>query len=129
MKKRLTIIAAMLLVLAGVSGCTKGSYTFIYSNENSGTDFWNVSYGKFNGYKEREITISAEGKHVFTVDIVTNSGKLSLSIKDSNGTSLYRGNDMPSSSSSFTVAGDGEGKYVIRFDADNHSGSFNIKWE
>lgn len=127
MKKTfLTSIITLIAVLC-ILGCTTGSYTFINSNENSESEFWNASYDKFNGYKQREITISGEGDHAFTVEIVTNSGKLGLSIEDDDGKSLYNGNELPSSS--FEVIANGEGKYTIRLDADNHNGGFDIKWE
>lgn len=126
--KRFTLAAMIVFVILLVSGCSSvGSYSFIKSHENSDDNYWNVSYEKFNGYKQREITLAGEGEHTFTIEIETNSGALSLSIKDAEGTSFYNGNEMPSSS--FLVIVDKEGKYVIRLDADNHAGSFDIKWE
>jgi hypothetical protein len=131
MKKILAVMLALLLAAICLVGCTRhstrGQYSVIGYNENSGDGYWEASYEKFDGYKERDITITGEGSHTFTVEIVTNSGLLGLSIEDSEGTSLYSGNEIPSSS--FEVEADSEGKYSVRFDADNHEGSFNIKWE
>lgn len=126
--KRFFLAIIVILMILFVSGCSNiGSYSFINSQEKSDKNYWSASYDKFNGYKQRGITLTGEGEHTFIVEIVTNSGALGLSIKNKEGTSFYSGKEMPSSS--FEVTVDNEGEYVIRFDADKHSGSFDIKWE
>lgn len=128
MKKILLPVIAMVLLVFCVSGCTSGnSSLLIKSIEKSGNGYWQISYEKFDGSQERVVAMSGTGEHTFSIDIVTNSGTLGLSIKDQDGTSLYSGKELPSSS--FAVIVDGEGEYTIRFDAVSHSGSFDVKWE
>lgn len=126
--KRLVFASMMVFVILLVSGCSNvGSYSFINSQEKSENNSWSASYDKFNGYKQREITLTGEDEHTFIVEVVTNSGTIGLSIKDKDGKSFYTGKEMPSSS--FEVIVDKEGTYIIRLDVDNHSGGFDIKWE
>ncbi len=120
-------IFAILLSAVCLAGCYKGGYSALIMNEHSGDNYWEASYEKFDGYKERYVTISGEGSHTFTVEIVSNSGALGLTVEDSEGEEFYTGNDLPSAS--FTVGVDSPGKYTVRVDADDHTGSFNIKWE
>lgn len=121
MKKVVSIIAIMIMVLSCLSGC------LFMSSEIKTFDYWKISYEKFNGSKDRTIKLSGEGEHTFTIDIVTNSGILGLSIKDKDGTSIYDGEELPTSS--FEVKADGAGKYTIRFEGEEHNGSFEVKWE
>ncbi len=121
MKKVISAIAAMAIILSCLSGCLFMSY------ETKTGDYWKISYQKFNGSRDCTIKLSGEGEHTFTIDIVTNSGTLGLSIEDENGTSIYDSDEL--STSSFEVKADGAGKYTIRFEAEDHSGSFEVKWE
>ncbi len=121
-------IFATLLIAVCLAGCTAyGSSAVLIMNEDKGDNHWKADYVKFNGYKERYISISGEGEHTFSVEIVTDSGELGLTIKDSEGEECYTGNDLQSAS--FTVGVDSPGKYTVRVDADNHTGSFNVEWE
>ncbi len=121
MKKVVSTIAVIAVVLSFLSGC------LFMSSEIKTLDYWKISYKKFNGSKERKVKISGEGEHTFTVDIVTESGTLGLSIEDENGTSIYDNDEL--STSSFEVKADGAGKYKIQFEGKDHSGSFEVKWE
>lgn len=127
MKKKHMLVAVLLLLAVMVTGCTKGSYTFLKSNEKSGNSYWNASYEQFNGYKQREVSVSGDGEHAFTVAIVTTSGTLGLVITDKDGNTLYTGSDIETST--FDVQVDTAGKYIVKVEADNHQGSFDIQWE
>ncbi len=78
-------------------------------------------------HKERYISISGEGEHTFKVEIVTDSSGFGLTIEDSEGEECYTGNELQSSF--LTVGVDSAGDYSVRVDADDHAGSFNIKWK
>ncbi len=86
-----------------------------------------MRYERFDGHEQRDITLSDEGEHTFTVTVETNSGTLALSILDSAGAVVYNGSELPSST--FEVAVSGAGKYTIQFDAEDHNGSFHVAWE
>ncbi len=121
-------IFALILIVICLGGCASfGSSAVLVMDEDSGDDYWKASYVKFNGYKERYISVSGEGEHTFSVEIVTDSGELGLTIEDGEGEECYTGNELPSTS--FTVGVDSPGKYTLRVDADDHTGSFNVKWE
>ncbi len=128
MKKTLTITIALLLTALCFAGCgsvkTYRSESFF---EVIGEDLWTAWYESFDGNKEHEVTLTGGGKHTFKVEIETNSGTFGLRITDSRGKSLYSGNELPPSS--FAVSADGGGTYMIRIDAAEHNGRFNIEWE
>ncbi len=126
MKKHLSTFLAALLLAALLAGCTTGGFKAMNYSENSGADYWTASYELFDGYKQRELTLSGDSAHSFEVEIQSNAGKLALSIKDSNGASLYNSSELPTSS--FKVEAFGAGKYTIRFKAENHNGSYSVKW-
>ncbi len=125
MKKFISVIIAILIIVLCVSGCTNGGYSTIKSVEKGTSKYWQMSYEKFNGNKKYTLKSSEDGEHTFNIEIITNSGTLGLTIKDEDGTSIYNGNELPSSS--FEVKANGKGKYTIEAKANNHNGSFNIK--
>ncbi len=126
MRKRLFASVAVLLLGLVLAGCTTGSFNAMNYNENNGGEYWEADYELFNGYRQREITLSGDGEHAFTVDVESSAGKLALTITNSDGATLYTGNDLPTSS--FTVQAFTPGKYTIRLEAENHCGSYSVKW-
>jgi hypothetical protein len=127
MKKYLATLLILLFTAVFLVSCSFGGYSVLMMDENSGDAFWDARYERLNGFKQRVVTLSGDGEHEFSVDIVTTSGSLELTIEDSKGAPLYRSNELPSSS--FKVGAQGSGKYVVRFDADDHNGSFDIRWK
>ena len=122
------ILMVLLLTCLLVTGCSSmGSFSMKNSTESSTNNSWVTSYDKFNGYQERTIKLDTEQSHNCSIKIVTNSGKLSLSITDADGVECYREDDLQTSS--FEVQLKDSDKFTIRLDAKNHSGSFNIVWE
>ena len=126
MIKLLTVILTVFLMAVFISSCAR-SNSLIKSHESSGINYWYLSYEKFNGYKEKEIFLSDNEEYTFSVEIVTNSGTLGANIKDSSGISFFNAKKLPLSSFSFEANGNGE--YIIRFNAKNHNGSFRIEWK
>jgi len=98
MRKFFIATTTILIVMTFLSGCSSGSYSTRRSVEHSGRSSWVMSYDSFSGYKQRRITLDNDSEHTFTVEIVTNSGSLGLSITDSDGATLYTDNEIPSSS-------------------------------
>ena len=128
MKKMATISIAILMMLSFFSGCTatKGSYAFVNSKENSGNGFWAITYDSFNGYKQRTIKRSDDGSNILTIEIVTESGTLDVSITDDSGASVYSGVEL--NTSTFEVPVNSGEKYTIKLEAVDHIGSFSVKW-
>lgn len=126
MKKKIAILAVLLLTLL-LSGCTTGSYNTLWSTEINTFSKMSMNYKKFNGYKQTWIIVKEDEQRNVKADIVTEEGKLYLSITDKDGKSFYQGNDLPTSS--FTVVLDKKGEYKIKVSAENHKGSYKIIWD
>ncbi len=125
MKKAFAIVIAASLLLLCLAGCKVSGNTTINSTESSGDGYWRMTYESFDGNMERWISLSGADEYTFSVDIVTDSGSLALSVTNSEGETMYSGIQ----SGAFSFMADEEGDYVISFEADKHSGSFSIEWE
>ena len=119
------LIISIMILLTGCSGSWVIINGFTY---NTPTKI-SMRYDRFDGYKTKTLDVEAGETVVVSVKVVTNSGLLDAFIAKDNNTNdcSYQGNDIPTSS--FTVNLTSEGKYTIRVDADNHSGSFSFEWE
>lgn len=137
MKKRSILIFAIivigLLLGSGLLWAIFGGGSIITSSgmviglkSSSGRNHWNESYSKLDGYRQRNISLS-KGSHTFSIEIVTNSGEISLSITGKDGIEYYKGTSLPTST--FEVEADVNDKITLRVDAKNHNGSYKIKWE
>jgi hypothetical protein len=120
-----TALAVVLVLLMGLTGCTKGSYIAVRSYENNTPVSMSMRYEKFSGKKSKTISLDTPSE-VF-VAVITESGSLNLSITDAEGNSFYTGKDLPSSS--FSVSLGKPGKYTIKVEAKDHKGSYDISWD
>lgn len=123
MKSRILFIAALLFTLI-LAGCTSANYSTVISNENNTSTSMSMTYQKFNGFKTT--TFKTEDNSAVSVEIVSDEGKLNLSIVDMDGKSYYQGNDLPTSS--FVVNLDKAGKYKVTVEGEKHTGSYKIAW-
>ncbi len=124
MKRVALTTVVFLLAVAFVPGCTVVDAKEYF--ESSGDGYWEASYEYLDGFRQREVILSETGEHSFSIETHTNSGTFSLNIKDSDGKTIYTGNEH--APSSFQVRTEGEGTYTVRVDAIKHNGSFSIKW-
>lgn len=83
-----------------------------------------MRYDKFDGHKSRSIKLDSPTE--ITVDIQSESGSLDLSITDSDGNSYYQGQDIPTST--FSVHLDKPAEYIIKVEAEDHKGSYQLDW-
>ena len=118
------ISLTVFLSSSGGSTYSSGSASMLVGN--SGRTHWGARYSKLNGFRQRKLSLD-EGLHIFTVEVLTNSGEISLSIKGKSGVDYYSGSTIPTST--FSVVVDGNDKVTLRVDAKNHSGSYKINWE
>lgn len=127
MKKKFlsSLIVAFMLFLTGCSG----SWLIINGVTYNTPILFSMRYERFNGNKERSITVDANETLIITVTVETVSGLLDAYIAKDNNTDdcSYQGNDIQTTS--FTVTLSQAGRYTIRVDADNHRGSFSFNWE
>ena len=117
------ISSTVLWSSSGGTTYSSGSASMLVGN--SGQTHWDARYSKLNGFRQRKVSLY-EGLHIFTVEMLTNSGEISLSIKGKSGTDYYSGSAIPTST--FSIVVDGNDKVTIRVDAKNHSGSYKISW-
>ncbi len=127
------VLFTLILSLVLISGCTYGSYTTTGSIQISTLSKMSMSYKKFNGYKITELNIKEGEEYQVNVSIVSEEGKLGLTIalendkKDRQDETIYKGSELPTSD--FKVTLDKPGKYLIKVTGENHKGKFNITWD
>ncbi|EPR13205.1 hypothetical protein [Ruminiclostridium papyrosolvens] len=123
-KKHILLIIVSTIFL--LSGCTYGSYSTLKSVENNTSSMMSMRYERFNGYNATPIKVKEGNPIDVSVDIVSNKGKLDMSITDEKGQSVYEGKDIPTSS--FSVRLDKDGDYKLKVSGEKHSGSYKITW-
>lgn len=121
MKKRL----ALFLCLFMVGACSRDSYRAIMKVENSTLHSWSLDYKFLDGIQTKKMTINEDD--VFKVDIISEEGELDFKITSDDGTEVYVGTDIPTSS--FYVAVDKGGTYEFTVEAHDHKGSLSVKVE
>lgn len=132
--KMIMIAAIPVLIVAAVFGTLYlaevpfDSYSARNMVQTSWGSQWNARYGYLDGYKQRRVTLD-EGSHIFTVEITTESGELSLSITGQDGTEYYKASALQTSSFVITVELAEKEKLTIRVDTKEHCGGYNIRWE
>ena len=110
------------------SGLQLDRYSVQRMVQSGGDNYWNASYGKLSGYRQRRITLN-EGTYTFAIEITTKSGDLNLSITGQDGKEYYKGSKLPTSAFQVQVDIPAKEKITLRVDAKGHSGGFKMKWE
>ncbi|WP_024831214.1 hypothetical protein [Ruminiclostridium josui] len=123
-KKHILLVIVSAIIL--LSGCTYGSYTSLKSVESNTSSMMSMRYERFNGYKATNIKVKEDNPIDVNFDIVSDKGKLNMSITDEEGESVYEGKEVPTSS--FVVRLDKSGKYKLKVQGEKHSGSYKITW-
>lgn len=123
-KKYILLIIVSTIFL--LSGCTYGSFSAIKSFEKNTFSMMSMSYERFNGYKATSVKVKEGNPIDVNVVIVSEKGKLNMSIAGEDGHSVYEGKDIPTSS--FSVKLHKSGDYKIKVSGEKHSGSYKITW-
>ncbi|MDF2988179.1 MAG: hypothetical protein K0R50_3689 [Eubacterium sp.] len=124
---RFKILIICIITIVILSGCTYGSFTSVGSIEVNTFSKMSMSYQKFNGYKSTDIHVD-EGETVeINADIVTEKGKIGMTIEDEDDKKVYEGTDIPTSN--FKVTLDKAGDYKVTVTGDKHKGSYKISWD
>lgn len=123
-KKHILLVIVSAIIL--LSGCTYGSSTSLKSVESNTSSMMSMRYERFNGYKATNIKVKEDNPIDVNFDIVSDKGKLNMSITDEEGESVYEGKEVPTSS--FVVRPDKSGKYKLKVQGEKHSGSYKITW-
>lgn len=116
-----------LMVLVMMS-CSRGSFSVVNGVELNTETRFSMTYDRLNGFKEKDVVVESGESVEILVSFVSISGELDASIclKNDEETCSYEGNDVPSTS--FTVTLSEPGTYVIRVEADRHSGNYSFSW-
>lgn len=87
-----------------------------------------MAYERFNGYKESDLKVDKDQKLTLSVEIVTEKGKLDMKVTKNGdeGKVIYEQKDILTSN--FTIELSEEGSYTIRFDGEDHYGSYYVVW-
>lgn len=123
-----SLIVLIVFGMLYFSGIALDSYSAQSMVQTSWGGHWDASYSYLNGYKQRRVSLN-EGTHTFTIEVTTKSGALDLSIVGQDGTEYYRGSEILTTSFEVQVHLSSKDKLTLRVDANNHSGSYKIRWE
>lgn len=126
MKKKTLLVLISALMISIFVGCTVSSGTARIMTEKNNSHCISATYDKYDGYKKTTLKVKADEEKDVNVSIVSNEGEIDLKITQEDGTVVYQGDNIDTSS--FVVTLDKEGKYTIRIDAKDHSGSYDINW-
>lgn len=125
MKKKIAIILTFVLVVVLFCGCDISDVTYGVA-ENTTSSSMTASYKNLNDSRKTTLTVKKDEEKTLKVEIETKKGQLDLTITDEDGTAVYEGEDLETST--FDVVLDKEGKYTIKFEGKKHSGSFKVNW-
>lgn len=115
----IVIVVAAILLLSYLGIGTLKSATRIGYVGNDGWSSWSASYTLLDGRMQHTISPKTETLHV---KVKTESGTISIEMKDADGNIFFSEKDMETSSYEVEVSG----KVVIKINADHHKGSFDI---
>jgi uncharacterized protein YceK len=124
MKTIIKLAVVSIALIIALSGCSGWS---IMSNEVSEPNSIKKSYKNSTEAEERSINVVDGQTYDVSFNIVTDSGKISISLEKTGDNSFYNGTDIPTSN--FEVTLDEPGEYALKIGTDNHSGSFEISWK
>lgn len=113
------IVVASVFLLRYLGIGTLRSATRIGYVGNDGWSSWSAKYTLFDGWMQHTIRPKTDMLHV---EVTTESGTISIEMKDADGNILFSENNIETSSFEVKVSG----KVVIKIEADRHKGSFNI---
>ncbi len=117
MRKVLFVISLCLMLC--LSGCQQATFD---GSRTSNEDQYIIEYRVLNKTDSAELQFD-EGD-VVDVEIFSNSGKVDVLVKNSDGTEIYRGNDAKTGSFKLNITK--AGTYTITVSGDNANGSVRV---
>ena len=115
----IVIAVAAVFLLSNLGIGTLRSATRIGYVGNEGWSSWSARYTLLDGWLQRTIHPKTDTLHI---EVKTESGTISIQIKDVDGNIIFFETDIETSSFEVEVPD----KVVIRVEADHHKGSFDI---
>ncbi len=140
MRKTILSISIILFCIIMLTACSSSSslcrssnsYTIYKLSEFRTDNSVRVKYENFNGkfYEplgNKLIEVYDDETCTVKFNVVTESGKLDVSIEDEDGDVLYSKTEIPTSNFEFTI--DKGGEYTVYFKGENHKGSCKLVWD
>lgn len=117
------VIVVALIAAANFFGIgTMRSATRIGYVGTDGLRSWTASYSMLDG-KLKHTIHPKDTQGTIHVEVVTESGSISIEMKDADGNVIFDEDNIATSSFDVNISG----KVVIRIEADKHKGSFSIE--
>lgn len=117
------VIVVALIAAANFLGIgTMRSATRIGYVGNDGLRNWTASYSMLDG-KLKHTIHPKNTQGTIHVEVVTESGSISIEMKDADGNVIFDEDNIATSTFDVSISG----KVVIRIEADKHKGSFSIE--
>ena len=118
------VIAVVIFVVILRSGVAPtGSGLQMGWVESNTRDNWSATYAFHDGYQQRTINTKGE-RAVLEVEIVSNSGKIGMTVTDENGNVIYEEHGIETSSFEIEISG----KVTIKITGEDHKGGFSLSW-
>ena len=124
---RKSIIACLLClvcVLFCSCGNTSGKFVVKKCVADQSKNGFSMRYESFDGYKTYEYDLKKDD--FVQIKVVTDSGALDVLVTDAEGTAYVDKRALGNDEYEFSAST--AGKYVFRFTAKKHSGSFVVSW-
>lgn len=124
MRKRL-LPALLALALALVLGACSGGKII---SETSDLHAYSLSCERLTDTRQAAVSVGESASATLSASISRGRGSLSVRISGSDGSEVYAGNDI-SSSTSFTLLLEGPETYTVSLTCDGFTGSVDLTWE
>ncbi len=124
MRKRL-LPALLALVLALVLGACSGGKII---SETSDLHAYSLSCERLTDTRQAAVSVGESASATLSASISRGRGSLSVRISGSDGSEVYAGNDI-ASSTSFTLMLEGPETYTVSLTCDGFTGSVDLTWE
>ena len=124
MRKRL-LPALLALALALVLGACSGGKII---SETSDLHAYSLSCERLTDTRQAAVSVGVSASATLSASISRGRGSLSVRISGSDGSEVYAGNDI-ASSTSFTLLLEGPETYTVSLTCDGFTGSVDLTWE
>lgn len=135
MKNSIKIILLLIILVLTSTGCSKTKFqikaptkdeVLISASEEVTPTSIAMSYNAFTGYRSKIIDLDQCETCDISIDVISTSGNLDLSILDATGELAYKESSIPTGSLFLSLAGGT--RYTIKVNAIDHVGSFDINF-
>lgn len=129
MNKIFSLITTLIFALCLNGYNSGGTYTTKnMTSEDCSNSYMKMIYKSFDGYKYKKININKGEKLKLNIDVTTKDGELEVLVLNENNDEIYSTTN-PKKEINKEIKIDKDGKYTIKIDGDEHSGSYDVEWK